>query len=123
MNCLNPRFHEQYTWEVYEPATVITIGVFNNNGPMVVTTKMGRLGKPEFEYLLLNQEDSTLTRTRFSFFDLQVSRTWVNYIWRFGLLAPHVSDASPLLETDSSQNALRETFKSSAAANSQAARG
>ncbi|CAL9245551.1 unnamed protein product [Arabidopsis halleri] len=30
-NCLNPRFNEQYTWEVYEPATVITIGVFDNN--------------------------------------------------------------------------------------------
>ncbi|XP_010473804.1 PREDICTED: FT-interacting protein 1-like [Camelina sativa] len=30
-NCFNPRFNEQYTWEVYEPATVITIGVFDNN--------------------------------------------------------------------------------------------
>ncbi|EOA25076.1 hypothetical protein CARUB_v10018384mg [Capsella rubella] len=30
-DCLNPRFNEQYTWEVYEPATVITIGVFDNN--------------------------------------------------------------------------------------------
>ncbi|KAL1219167.1 Multiple C2 domain and transmembrane region protein 8 [Cardamine amara subsp. amara] len=28
---LNPRFNEQYAWEVYEPATVITIGVFDNN--------------------------------------------------------------------------------------------
>lgn len=28
---LNPRYNEQYTWEVYEPATVITIGVFDNN--------------------------------------------------------------------------------------------
>ncbi|CAN8254055.1 unnamed protein product [Cochlearia groenlandica] len=30
-NSLNLRFNEQYMWEVYEPATVITIGVFDNN--------------------------------------------------------------------------------------------
>ncbi|KAL9672142.1 hypothetical protein QQ045_028390 [Rhodiola kirilowii] len=27
---LNPRYNEQYNWEVYDPATVITIGVFDN---------------------------------------------------------------------------------------------
>ncbi|KAJ4775619.1 C2 calcium/lipid-binding plant phosphoribosyltransferase family protein [Rhynchospora pubera] len=27
---LNPRWNEQYTWEVYDPCTVITIGVFDN---------------------------------------------------------------------------------------------
>lgn len=30
MNSLSPRYNEQYTWEVYDPATVITIGVFDN---------------------------------------------------------------------------------------------
>ncbi|XP_010559091.1 PREDICTED: FT-interacting protein 1 [Tarenaya hassleriana] len=30
-DCLNPRFNEQYTWEVYEPATVLTIIVLDNN--------------------------------------------------------------------------------------------
>ncbi|CAA7023022.1 unnamed protein product [Microthlaspi erraticum] len=45
-NNLNPRFNEQYTWEVYEPATVITIGVFDNdqingNG----SNRDGKIGK------------------------------------------------------------------------------
>jgi hypothetical protein len=26
----NPRWNEQYTWEVHDPATVITVGVFDN---------------------------------------------------------------------------------------------
>ncbi|PIA54034.1 hypothetical protein AQUCO_00900541v1 [Aquilegia coerulea] len=26
----NPRWHEQYTWDVYDPCTVLTIGVFDN---------------------------------------------------------------------------------------------
>ncbi|XP_034708659.1 FT-interacting protein 3-like [Vitis riparia] len=30
MNSLSPKYNEQYTWEVYDPATVITIGVFDN---------------------------------------------------------------------------------------------
>lgn len=29
-NTLNPKWHEQYTWEVHDPCTVITIGVFDN---------------------------------------------------------------------------------------------
>ncbi|KAF8091647.1 hypothetical protein N665_0439s0013 [Sinapis alba] len=45
MNCLNPRFNEQYTWEVYEPATVITIGVFDNNGTNGGNNKDGKIGK------------------------------------------------------------------------------
>lgn len=27
---LNPKFNEQYTWEVFDPATVVTVGVFDN---------------------------------------------------------------------------------------------
>ncbi|XP_059630943.1 multiple C2 domain and transmembrane region protein 6 [Cornus florida] len=30
INTLAPRWHEQYTWEVYDSSTVITIGVFDN---------------------------------------------------------------------------------------------
>jgi hypothetical protein len=30
LNTLNPRWNEQYTWEVYDPCTVITLGVFDN---------------------------------------------------------------------------------------------
>ncbi|XP_028800212.1 FT-interacting protein 7 isoform X2 [Neltuma alba] len=31
LDTLFPRWNEQYTWEVYDPCTVITIGVFDNN--------------------------------------------------------------------------------------------
>ncbi|XP_057805574.1 FT-interacting protein 3-like [Salvia miltiorrhiza] len=27
---LNPKFNEQYTWDVFDPATVLTVGVFDN---------------------------------------------------------------------------------------------
>ena len=30
VNNLNPKFHEQYTWEVHDTATVLTLGVFDN---------------------------------------------------------------------------------------------
>ncbi|KAJ0110863.1 hypothetical protein Patl1_01665 [Pistacia atlantica] len=30
VDSLSPRWNEQYTWEVYDPCTVITIGVFDN---------------------------------------------------------------------------------------------
>ncbi|CAA7390612.1 unnamed protein product [Spirodela intermedia] len=30
-NSLQPMFNEQYTWEVYEPATVLTVAVFDNS--------------------------------------------------------------------------------------------
>lgn len=31
LDTLSPRWNEQYTWEVYDPCTVITIGVFDNH--------------------------------------------------------------------------------------------
>ncbi|RYR69290.1 hypothetical protein Ahy_A03g015848 isoform G [Arachis hypogaea] len=30
LDTLSPRWNEQYTWEVYDPCTVITVGVFDN---------------------------------------------------------------------------------------------
>ncbi|XP_051152740.1 FT-interacting protein 7 [Andrographis paniculata] len=30
LDTLHPRWNEQYTWEVYDPCTVITVGVFDN---------------------------------------------------------------------------------------------
>ncbi|GAB4861787.1 FT-interacting protein 3 [Ancistrocladus abbreviatus] len=30
IDSLSPKYNEQYTWEVYDPATVLSIGVFNN---------------------------------------------------------------------------------------------
>lgn len=31
INSLSPKYNEQYTWEVYDPATVISVGVFDNS--------------------------------------------------------------------------------------------
>ncbi|XP_038680750.1 FT-interacting protein 3-like isoform X2 [Tripterygium wilfordii] len=31
VNSLSPKYNEQYTWEVYDPATVLTVGVFDDN--------------------------------------------------------------------------------------------
>ncbi|KAK7312055.1 hypothetical protein VNO77_35594 [Canavalia gladiata] len=31
LDTLSPRWNEQYTWDVYDPCTVITVGVFDNN--------------------------------------------------------------------------------------------
>ncbi|KAE9586244.1 putative C2 domain-containing protein [Lupinus albus] len=31
VNSLSPKWNEQYVWEVYEPSTVITVAVFDNN--------------------------------------------------------------------------------------------
>ncbi|KAJ8749035.1 hypothetical protein K2173_013479 [Erythroxylum novogranatense] len=30
-NSLNPKYNEQYTWDVHDPATVLTVGVFDNS--------------------------------------------------------------------------------------------
>lgn len=44
-----PKWNEQYTWEVYDPATVITIGVFDNThlqgGDKAGGSKDNRIGK------------------------------------------------------------------------------
>ncbi|KAI3743926.1 hypothetical protein L1987_56996 [Smallanthus sonchifolius] len=31
IDSLTPKFNEQYTWEVYDPSTVLTVGVFDNS--------------------------------------------------------------------------------------------
>lgn len=31
VNSLSPKYNEQYTWEVYDPATVLTVGVFDDS--------------------------------------------------------------------------------------------
>ncbi|KAI3890878.1 hypothetical protein MKW92_053269 [Papaver armeniacum] len=48
LDTLAPRWNEQYTWEVYDPCTVITIGVFDNchlNGSKEDQSKDKRIGK------------------------------------------------------------------------------
>ncbi|KAF5454858.1 hypothetical protein F2P56_024492 [Juglans regia] len=49
IDSFTPRWNEQYTWEVYDPCTVITIGVFDNchlhGGDKAVGAKDLRIGK------------------------------------------------------------------------------
>ncbi|CAN1230278.1 FT-interacting protein 3 [Linum perenne] len=40
----SPKFNEQYTWEVYDPATVLTVGVFDTNGNSI-STRDAKIGK------------------------------------------------------------------------------
>jgi len=45
IDSLSPKYNEQYTWEVYDPATVLTIGVFDNGhiGGGNKDTKIGKV--------------------------------------------------------------------------------
>ncbi|KAL3531163.1 hypothetical protein ACH5RR_010485 [Cinchona calisaya] len=50
VDSLSPKWNEQYTWEVFDPCTVITIGVFDNarvdkNTAVAATTRDSRIGK------------------------------------------------------------------------------
>ncbi|KAL0464782.1 UNVERIFIED_CONTAM: FT-interacting protein 3 [Sesamum latifolium] len=47
---LNPKYNEQYTWEVFDPATVLTVGVFDNGQigervQMVTETRKLKMGE------------------------------------------------------------------------------
>lgn len=50
-DCLEPRWNEQYTWKVYDPCTVLTVGVFDNwgiielDGPKDASRPDLRIGK------------------------------------------------------------------------------
>lgn len=44
IDSLNPKFNEQYTWEVYDPSTVLSVGVFDNGHVMGgKDTKIGKV--------------------------------------------------------------------------------
>ncbi|KAI3840053.1 hypothetical protein MKW92_014275 [Papaver armeniacum] len=49
IDCPTPKWNEQYTWEVFDPCTVITIGVFDNchlqGGDKSAGAKDSRIGK------------------------------------------------------------------------------
>ncbi|KAI4326967.1 hypothetical protein L6164_019476 [Bauhinia variegata] len=42
---LNPKYNEQYTWEVFDPATVLTVGVFDNSQIGEKDSKDLKIGK------------------------------------------------------------------------------
>ncbi|KAL4607170.1 hypothetical protein ACB092_09G154800 [Castanea dentata] len=45
MDRFSPRWNEQYTWDVYDPCTVLTIGVFDNGRYISKSEKDVRIGK------------------------------------------------------------------------------
>ncbi|KNA10154.1 hypothetical protein SOVF_146980 [Spinacia oleracea] len=45
LDTLAPKWNEQYTWEVFDPCTVITVGVFDNNHVSGNDAKEQRIGK------------------------------------------------------------------------------
>ncbi|XP_004287676.1 PREDICTED: uncharacterized protein LOC101308411 [Fragaria vesca subsp. vesca] len=58
----NPRWNEQYTWDVYDPCTVLTIGVFDN----------GRYRQPEPE------KDIRIGKIRVRLSTLDMNRVYMN---------------------------------------------
>ncbi|PON87917.1 Phosphoribosyltransferase [Trema orientale] len=58
----NPKWNEQYTWEVYDPCTVITIGVFDN-------CHLGKNDKPA---------DSRIGKVRIRLSTLEMDRIYTN---------------------------------------------
>lgn len=46
VDSLNPKYNEQYTWEVFDPSTVLTVGVFDSShGSGSSSSKETRIGK------------------------------------------------------------------------------
>ncbi|XP_061355744.1 multiple C2 domain and transmembrane region protein 14 [Gastrolobium bilobum] len=62
----NPRWNEQYTWDVYDPCTVLTIGVFDNG-----RYKRGEEGKPY-------NRDVRMGKIRVRLSTLDTNRVYVN---------------------------------------------
>ncbi|KAL8141942.1 hypothetical protein V2J09_014974 [Rumex salicifolius] len=56
----DPRWNEQYTWQVYDPCTVLTVGVFDN---WRMLTEMGE-DKPDFRIGKVRIRVSTLENNR-----------------------------------------------------------
>lgn len=61
----NPRWNEQYTWDVYDPCTVLTIGVFDNG-----RYKRDEAGKPE--------KDIRIGKIRVRLSTLDTNRVYMN---------------------------------------------
>ncbi|XP_014502554.1 protein QUIRKY [Vigna radiata var. radiata] len=65
MDQFNPRWNEQYTWDVYDPCTVLTIGVFDNG-----RYKTGEDGKPN--------RDCRIGKVRVRLSTLETNRVYAN---------------------------------------------
>ncbi|KAK7274486.1 hypothetical protein RIF29_15578 [Crotalaria pallida] len=76
---LNPKYNEQYTWEVFDPATVLTVGVFDN----------GQLSDSD------GQGDSKIGKVRIRISTLEASRV---YTHSYPLLMLHPSGVKKMGE-------------------------
>ncbi|KAI4348503.1 hypothetical protein L6164_009219 [Bauhinia variegata] len=65
MDRFNPRWNEQYTWDVYDPCTVLTIGVFDNG-----RYKRDEAGKPN--------RDIRIGKIRIRLSTLDTNRIYMN---------------------------------------------
>ncbi|KAH7512422.1 FT-interacting protein 1 [Ziziphus jujuba] len=69
MESFNPKWNEQYTWEVYDPCTVITLGVFDN-------CHLGRNEKPASGGG--GKNDSRIGKVRIRLSTLEMDRIYTN---------------------------------------------
>ncbi|KAE8727525.1 putative Kiwellin [Hibiscus syriacus] len=79
VNSLNPKYNEQYTWEVYDPATVLTVGVFDNS----------QIGGSD------NNRDNKIGKVRIRISTLETGRV---YTHTYPLLVLHPSGVEKLGE-------------------------
>jgi len=76
---LSPKYNEQYTWEVYDPATVLTVGVFDN----------GHLSNPD------GNKDLKVGKVRIRISTLEAGRVYTNV---YPLLVLHPSGVKKMGE-------------------------
>lgn len=81
IDSLNPKFNEQYTWEVYDPSTVLTVGVFGN-------TQLGDTG-------LNSTRDAKIGKVRVRISTLETGRV---YTHSYPLLVLHPSGVKKMGE-------------------------
>ncbi|XXG85198.1 hypothetical protein AAC387_Pa11g0324 [Persea americana] len=75
VNSLTPKFNEHYTWDVYDPATVLTVGLFDNS----------QLGG---SYTTSNKKDMKIGKVRIRLSTLETGRV---YTLSYPLLVLHPS--------------------------------
>ncbi|XP_058085482.1 multiple C2 domain and transmembrane region protein 14 [Magnolia sinica] len=80
----NPRWNEQYTWDVYDPCTVLTIGIFDNG-----RYKRDEGGKPG--------KDVRIGKVRIRLSTLDINRVYLN---SYALSALHPSGAKKMGEIE-----------------------
>ncbi|KAH7437500.1 hypothetical protein KP509_05G075000 [Ceratopteris richardii] len=65
MDSLSPKWNEQYTWDVYDPCTVLTVGVFDDNHLMSVSGEK-----------VHGQKDDVIGKVRIRLSTLETDRTY-----------------------------------------------